>query len=228
MSERRTLSMARVPDVSPPRSFPYCVVWTPIPVVSWLLPFIGHMGICTSTGRVLDFAASFYVSADAMAFGNPTRYWQLDPARASALLDTTHPAEAHENWQAWDETLQAAVLVFQQRSYSFLTGNCHSFVAHAMNAFAYDGSERWNAVSLTLAMLRRGSVVSLAGLAKQWLPWTVLMAAGLYFLGKVFLLSWLCSLVLSCGWFIGHSLLSKDTGAQPIVPTSGLHTAYSV
>lgn len=73
MSERRTLSMARVPDVSPPRSFPYCVVWTPIPVVSWLLPFIGHMGICTSTGRVLDFAASFYVSADAMAFGNPTR-----------------------------------------------------------------------------------------------------------------------------------------------------------
>lgn len=34
------------------------------------------------------------------------RYWQLDPARASALLDTTHPAEAHENWQAWDETLQ--------------------------------------------------------------------------------------------------------------------------
>lgn len=76
VADRRTLSMAFVPVVQPPRCFPYCVVWCPIPVLSWLLPFVGHMGICTSTGKILDFAASFYVSADAMAFGNPTRYLQ--------------------------------------------------------------------------------------------------------------------------------------------------------
>lgn len=27
--------------------FPYCIVWTPLPVISWFLPFIGHVGICT-------------------------------------------------------------------------------------------------------------------------------------------------------------------------------------
>jgi Protein of unknown function (DUF778) len=27
--------------------FPYCIVWTPLPVISWFLPFIGHAGICT-------------------------------------------------------------------------------------------------------------------------------------------------------------------------------------
>ncbi len=26
--------------------FPYCIVWTPLPCISWFLPFIGHTGIC--------------------------------------------------------------------------------------------------------------------------------------------------------------------------------------
>ncbi len=27
--------------------FPYCIVWTPLPLISWILPIIGHAGICT-------------------------------------------------------------------------------------------------------------------------------------------------------------------------------------
>ena len=26
--------------------FPLCIVWTVIPCISWLFPFIGHTGIC--------------------------------------------------------------------------------------------------------------------------------------------------------------------------------------
>ena len=48
----------------------------------WFLPFIGHMGIATSSGVIRDFAGPYYVSEDNMAFGNPTRYWQLDPSKA--------------------------------------------------------------------------------------------------------------------------------------------------
>lgn len=62
--------------------FPYCVVWTPIPFLTWLFPFIGHMGIATSYGVIRDFAGPYYVSEDDMAFGRPTRYWQLVPSLA--------------------------------------------------------------------------------------------------------------------------------------------------
>jgi hypothetical protein len=41
--------------------YPYCVVWTPLPVISWLLPFIGHTGIADSRGCIYDFAG-FFVS----------------------------------------------------------------------------------------------------------------------------------------------------------------------
>lgn len=27
--------------------YPFCIVWTPLPLISWILPCIGHTGICT-------------------------------------------------------------------------------------------------------------------------------------------------------------------------------------
>ncbi|KDO17647.1 hypothetical protein SPRG_16958, partial [Saprolegnia parasitica CBS 223.65] len=30
--------------------FPFCIVWSPLPVITWFLPFIGHMGIGDSHG----------------------------------------------------------------------------------------------------------------------------------------------------------------------------------
>lgn len=63
-------------------SYPCCIVWTPIPILTWLFPFIGHMGIAMSSGVIRDFAGPYYVSEGDMAFGRPTKYWQLNPTFA--------------------------------------------------------------------------------------------------------------------------------------------------
>ena len=63
--------------------YPHSIVWTPIPCLTWLFPFIGHLGIATTEGIIRDFAGPYYVSADNMAFGAPTKYWTLDPSRAN-------------------------------------------------------------------------------------------------------------------------------------------------
>jgi hypothetical protein len=63
-----------VQEITVPVQFPFCIVWTPIPIISWLLPFVGHMGICTSKGITLDFAGPYFISVDNLAFGNPSRY----------------------------------------------------------------------------------------------------------------------------------------------------------
>ncbi|XP_029421076.1 transmembrane protein 222 isoform X2 [Nannospalax galili] len=70
--------------------FPYCVVWTPIPVLTWFFPIIGHMGICTSTGVIRDFAGPYFVSEDNMAFGKPAKFWKLDPAQHNLCCDNCH------------------------------------------------------------------------------------------------------------------------------------------
>ena len=43
--------------VDPKKScYPFCLVWTPIPGFTALIPFIGHMGIADSKGFIYDFA----------------------------------------------------------------------------------------------------------------------------------------------------------------------------
>ena len=42
--------------------YPHCIVWTPIPFLTWFFPFIGHMGIARTDGVIRDFAGPYYVS----------------------------------------------------------------------------------------------------------------------------------------------------------------------
>ncbi|KAM7276099.1 hypothetical protein ACFE04_017965 [Oxalis oulophora] len=58
--------------------FPCCLVWTPLPVISWLAPFIGHVGICREDGAIIDFTGSNFINVDDFAFGAAARYVQLD------------------------------------------------------------------------------------------------------------------------------------------------------
>lgn len=37
----------RRPIDVPNNRYPYCIVWTPLPLISWIIPIIGHTGICT-------------------------------------------------------------------------------------------------------------------------------------------------------------------------------------
>ena len=48
--------------------YPYCIVWTPIPLITYLIPSIGHTGICTSSGIIHDFAGSYTISIDNFSF----------------------------------------------------------------------------------------------------------------------------------------------------------------
>lgn len=70
---KRAGDLGILPGIQPPRCFPYCLVWTPIPVLSWLVPVVGHVGVCSSNGTIYDFAGSNFVNTGSLAFGNPTR-----------------------------------------------------------------------------------------------------------------------------------------------------------
>ena len=63
MSEDNFLSSSSNDKIDVGRvRYPHCLVWTPIPVITWLFPFIGHMGIARTDGIIRDFAGPYYVS----------------------------------------------------------------------------------------------------------------------------------------------------------------------
>lgn len=72
----------------------------------YFLPFIGHMGIATSTGVIRDFAGPYHVSEDNMAFGKPTKYWQLNYAKAKGGI------------RGWDSAVAEASEIYKTRMVS--------------------------------------------------------------------------------------------------------------
>ncbi|KAF6034367.1 TMEM222 [Bugula neritina] len=126
--------------------FPYCIVWTPLPLITWILPFIGHMGIGTTQGIIRDFAGPYYVSEDDMAFGKPTKYWQLD-------VDSV-------GYDVWDRAVYEASEIYKGRMHNLCCDNCHSHVAMALNNMRYKGSQSWNMVKLCFLMLWHGKYVN--------------------------------------------------------------------
>lgn len=147
--------------------FPYCIVWTPIPLLTWLLPFLGHMGIAYSTGVIRDFAGSYYVSEDDMAFGSPTKYWQLDPKKA-------HPPGA----AAWDTAIMEASNVYTTRVHNLCADNCHSHVAMALNRMTYNNSSKWNMITLCFLTLWHSKYVSVGGIFRSWGPFILICLVG--------------------------------------------------
>ncbi|XP_020504606.1 transmembrane protein 222 [Labrus bergylta] len=143
--------------------YPYCIVWTPIPILSWLLPFIGHMGICTSAGIIRDFAGSYFVSEDNMGFGRPTKYWKLDVDKVCGNGAAT-----------WDKAVFDASEEYKCRPHNLCLDNCHSHVAMALNLMRYDNSTSWNMVNLCMRSLIHGKHVSWAAFLKTWFPFFML------------------------------------------------------
>ena len=63
-------STKKITKIDPENArFPFCIVWTPLPCITWFLPTIGHTGIAMSDGVIHDFAGPYTVTIDDLAFG---------------------------------------------------------------------------------------------------------------------------------------------------------------
>ncbi|XP_037058931.1 transmembrane protein 222 isoform X3 [Peromyscus leucopus] len=132
--------------------------------IRWFFPIIGHMGICTSTGVIRDFAGPYFVSEDNMAFGKPAKFWKLDPAQVYA-----------SGPNAWDAAVHDASEEYKHRMHNLCCDNCHSHVALALNLMRYNNSTNWNMVTLCFFCLIYGKYVSVGAFVKTWLPFVLLL-----------------------------------------------------
>lgn len=142
--------------------FPTCIVWSPIPILTWFLPFIGHMGLADSKGTIFDFAGPYTINRDNFTFGTATRYLQciVEP----------------ENADKWDEAIAVGCKIYEKRMHNLCCDNCHSHVAVCLEQMNYAGRKRWNMVELCWWMFFCGKYVSVAGFIKSWLPFIVVLA----------------------------------------------------
>ncbi|KAG6505009.1 hypothetical protein ZIOFF_037357 [Zingiber officinale] len=106
--------------------FPCCIVWTPLPIVSWLAPFIGHVGIGREDGNVLDFAGSNFVNVDNFAYGAVARYLQLD--REQLPNNMYHASNMFTYWLTYAYGAASMMLSSQpRRRFLLLSHHFHEY-----------------------------------------------------------------------------------------------------
>ncbi|GER32549.1 green-ripe like protein 1 [Striga asiatica] len=197
--------------------FPCCLVWTPLPIVSWLAPFIGHVGICMEDGTILDFSGSNFVNVDNFSFGPVARYLQLDREQCCFPPNIgAHKCKhrfTHSEYGAaitWDDALQSSGRHFEHKSYNLFTCNCHSFVATCLNRLCYGGSMNWTMVDVAGLILFRARWVGPFLVLRSLLPFLIVTCLGLYMVGWPFLIGLFSFSSMLVVWFLLASYCFKD------------------
>eukprot|EP00804_Cyclotella_cryptica_P023149 CCRYP_000354-RB/>CCRYP_000354-RB protein AED:0.06 eAED:0.06 QI:345/1/1/1/0.66/0.5/4/398/176 len=154
---------ATMADASP---LSFTILWSPLPPITWVLPFIGHMGIATSRGVACDFQGPYTVGERGrMAFGKPTRALRIDIRSLPGGADQ------------WDKAITEANAEYCTRMHNICCDNCHSHVAYALNAMdirAY-GVRNWDMVKLCFLMFFKGKFLGVEGFVRQFLPFGLLL-----------------------------------------------------
>lgn len=156
-------SVATAADIS------YCIVWSPLPPITWIIPFIGHTGIADSNGIVSDFQGPYSVGDQGqMAFGAPTRALRISVRGA----DEVTSCSSH-----WDEAIQEANRVYRGRTHNLFCDNCHSHVAYALNSMGVKdyGIEKWDMVKIALLIFFRGRFLSWAAVMQTFGPFCIFL-----------------------------------------------------
>eukprot|EP00126_Sphaerothecum_destruens_P013793 Sdes_comp23609_c0_seq1m21807 len=174
--------------------YPYCIVWTPLPLITWFFPIVGHVGISNSDGVIRDFAGSFYVSEDDMAFGEPTRYWPLYPQSISLPADAAEVEEmlpamsAPQNGEeplerdatktadsVYNEAVSNASEEYSKKVHSLWFDNCHSHVARCLNLMGYEGRRNWTMYEIAWRIWKDGYWVNVPRALKTILPFILFL-----------------------------------------------------
>jgi transmembrane protein 222 len=148
--------------------FPYCIVWTTLPCISWFLPMIGHTGIGSSKGIIYDFAGPYTVNENDLAFGKTIKFVKLDPSKVKADKN-------------WDRSIALANEEYSKRIHNLFCDNCHSHVARALNEMEYDGKTNWTMFSVFFLTILSSKYISASGILKTYFPFLILLMIYLFF-----------------------------------------------
>lgn len=162
-----TTGSSRTDHAQQDHDLAFSIVWSPLPPITWLIPFIGHTGICDSDGIASDFQGPYSVGDDGrMAFGAPTRALKVDIAAAGVTPEQ------------WDQAVSEANDNYRGRMHNICFDNCHSHVAFALNSMSISayGIKQWNMVKIAILVFFRGRFLSWSAVLQQFLPFCVIIA----------------------------------------------------
>ena len=141
--------------------FPYCVIWTKLPILSAIFPFIGHTAIGSSNGIVHEFAGDFLIGVNKLSFNKPMKYYKCDLNE--------------EQKKMWDKAIEESDLKFIKSKHDLLYNNCHHHVAFVLNRVKYR-NKKYATCGIMCLLCCKGKFVSMCAILQTyWLTLVLLI-----------------------------------------------------
>lgn len=171
-TEPPTMTITHTHNVSPTtynhpsrNIFPFAIVFGALPLLSWLLPFIGHMGVCDSQGFTHDFAGSQYITKNRFMTGRVLRYYTIPIDQYGITAEQ------------WDKAVQHADEHYSHEYHNLLLNNCHHHTAAALRQLPHPMFTNMTAWRAWWWVIVYGRWSSTMGMVQALLPFTVIVAA---------------------------------------------------
>jgi fatty acid desaturase len=109
--------------------------------------------------------------------------------------------------RSWDAHLAAATELYRGRTYNLMTDNCHGLVVQFLRSVQYGGGGSWDMVKLAALVFLRAKYAGWAAWLRTWLPFLLLVPAGLYWGGSAFAWAYLGVAGGLVAWFLAYTYL---------------------
>lgn len=151
-------------------TFTTSIVWTPLPVLTWFVPLIGHTGVSNSRGVIYDFSDDFNVSVDNFSFGSPTKVYRFNLRLVA------------EGAKGWDKAIQETSDYYARTRHSLFFNNCHQYIASVLNKVKYDDHSDWTQTNVWWLITFKSRYVGWPGFVRQWCPFATILVGTLILL----------------------------------------------
>eukprot|EP00770_Monocercomonoides_exilis_P002050 MONOS_2034.1-p1 / transcript=MONOS_2034.1 / gene=MONOS_2034 / organism=Monocercomonoides_exilis_PA203 / gene_product=transmembrane protein / transcript_product=transmembrane protein / location=Mono_scaffold00039:132065-133191(+) / protein_length=204 / sequence_SO=supercontig / SO=protein_coding / is_pseudo=false len=159
--------------------YPFSVVWTVIPFLTWLCPIVGHVGICDSQGRVWDFQKSKTIIIDRMKYHRPIKVWRF--FRATGTDVASQQGRAHlllsnrRIPEQWDRIIVDGSNLYTQYTYHWKNRNSYHHVAECLNRVDPNSSVHYRTSTIIWRLLKEGKFVRKSSILVVYLPLIILL-----------------------------------------------------
>ncbi|KAH7817910.1 putative Protein of unknown function (DUF778) [Monocercomonoides exilis] len=179
--------------------FPFAVVWNAVPFLSWILPFLGHVGICDSVGRIWDFQETNKIGIHRMKYGRVLKVWRFyekpkesKEPKENEMDDIEQQEnliyESHSIPGQWDKAIESASQTFLHRKLSWTKCNSWHHVCECLNIYKPDLPKKFTPKRLCWTLIKKGSYPSCSMAINVYLPVVVLVLLFLIIISGIQLL----------------------------------------
>lgn len=140
---------------------PYTFLWSSIPFISTIFPFLGHISVCSSNGTIHDYFSSKYISIDQLNYGSPEKIINLELNEGEMI--------------EWDRAIKRSDKKYKRKNFSFCGNNSLKYAGYILSEVNYKGKKKYSKCDIIKLSINKGKYLSKCAIVKTWIGFVLII-----------------------------------------------------